>query len=230
MNVWELSLRVYLLKNIDKDHVLQAISCLIDKSFLHNDELIMFHNENVYKYYCYSGMYPVEKSKIYECGKIYTVTIRTIDEKLVNHFEKILVNEYTDCLKALTLNKKVVMQKHIKQIYSITPCVAKFSDGYWKNSNAIDIFEKRLKENLIKKYNQYFDCKLHEEIELFNYIEFNNRKPISTDYKEIKILGDKLSLNVSENSLAQELAYFSLATGILEMNSRGFGFVNYKYL
>ncbi|HCW52770.1 MAG TPA: CRISPR-associated endoribonuclease Cas6, partial [Clostridium sp.] len=33
-----------------------------------------------------------------------------------------------------------------------------------------------------------------------------------------------------DNAMAQELLYMSIGTGILEMNSRGQGFINYRYL
>ena len=230
MKVWELSLKLYLTKDIKNEDALQSVGTLIDKSYTHNDNFAKFHKENKYKNYCFNGMYPLEVSQINKAGKIYTIKIRTVDENLVNHFEKFLVNEYTESLKALTLEKKIIPKKHIDKIYSITPCISKFESGYWRTSETVETFEKRLKDNLIKKYKRYFNTKVDEDIELFTFIQFNNRKPISTNYKNIKMLGDKLTLNVAENPLAQELAHFALGTGILEMNGRGFGFVNYKWL
>ena len=91
-------------------------------------------------------------------------------------------------------------------------------------------FEKRLKENLIKKYNNLSDEKLDEDFELYTGLEFKNRKPIANEYKGIKLLGDKVSLNISENKTAQDLAYMCLGTGLLEMNARGYGFCNYRWL
>ena len=37
-------------------------------------------------------------------------------------------------------------------------------------------------------------------------------------------------MHVADNEMAQKLAYLALGTGVLEMNSRGFGFVNYRWL
>lgn len=70
-------------------------------------------------------------------------------------------------------------------------------------------------------------------MKIFNYIQLlslKNKKPISTNYKNIKLLGDKISLNISDEFLAQELAYMSLGTGLSEMNARGYGFVNFRWL
>lgn len=53
-----------------------------------------------------------------------------------------------------------------------------------------------------------------------------NHKPIIIKYKNIKLLGDKIKLYVNSDETSQEVAYMALKTGIGEMNSRGFGFVN----
>ncbi len=230
MKVYELKLKVYVCRSIESENSLKCISELIDKSFLKNKKLSKFHEQNTFKNYVHNSLYPIEQSKVYKSGSIYTVMIRTVDEDLVSHFEEVLVNEYTDYLKALAIEKKVIPRRHIDRIYSVTPAVAKFEAGYWRTSNNVESFEKRLRENLIKKYNAYFNTKIQEDFELFTFIKFNNQKPIANNYKDIRLLGDKITLNVAENSLAQDLVYFALGSGILEMNSRGFGYVNFKWL
>ena len=61
-------------------------------------------------------------------------------------------------------------------------------------------------------------------------LEFLNQGPIVMEYKNVKLLGDKVRLQIADNDSAQKLAYMSLGTGLLEMNSRGAGFVNYRWL
>lgn len=228
--VTEYSLKVYLLEDIECKSILQDICELIDKSFAKNSELLKFHEANAYKLYNFCGLYPIEKSKLYAKGNIYTLRIRTVDEKMCRHFEKALANEYTNKMKALIIEKKTIPQKCIDKIYSITPCVEKFEDGYWKNNHSLDEFEKRLKENLIKKYKQVSGQKVDEDFELFTFIRFDNNKPIGIEYKAIQLLGDKITLKVADNSMAQIIGYLSLGTGVCEMNSRGMGYVNYKWL
>jgi CRISPR-associated endoribonuclease Cas6 len=140
------------------------------------------------------------------------------------------VNEFNDNIKGLTSEIRILPKKHIEKIYSITPAVMKNEEGYWKNKIKLDEFERRLKENLIKKYNSIMDIKMNEDFQLYTTIEFKNKKPIATNYKNIRLLGDKISLNIAENENAQNLAYMSLGTGIFEMNARGYGFVNYRWL
>lgn len=230
LKVYELSLKTYLLENIEEKNVLQSIAELIDKSFTKNSELAEFHEANVYKKYVFNALYPIERSKVYFKGKIYSFQIRTVDEKLCSHFEKVLVNEYTDKIKVLTVQKRVVPKKNIEKIYSITPCIEKFEEGYWKNNHSVEEFEKRLTDNLIKKYIQISGRKIDEDIEIFTLISFDNKKPIGVNYKGIKLLGDKVTLYVAGNSVAQEITYLALGTGILEMNARGNGYVNYKWM
>lgn len=73
------------------------------------------------------------------------------------------------------MSKKVIPKKHIESIYSITPVIAKFEDGYWKGSNTVEDLEKRIRENLIKKYNEFTNSKIDENFELFNMIKFINK-------------------------------------------------------
>lgn len=230
MNVFEVKLKVYVCKDTKDDDALARIAELIDKCFLKDENLSQEHKQNHYKNYVFNGLYPIERSKTYKAGNIYTTVIRTIDNTLAKHFCKVLVNEYTETLKALAAEEQIIPRKHIEKIYSITPAVAKFDGGYWKANETFETFERRLRENLIKKYNTYCNIKISEDFELFTYIKLDNQKPVATNYKNIRILGDKLTLNVAENSMAQELVYFSLGTGILEMNSRGYGYVNFKWL
>lgn len=230
MRIHELTLKVFLTKNIKSYESLEKIANLIDKSLSKDKKLLNFHQENIYKYYTFNSFYPIEKSRVYYEGKIYSVKIRTIDEKLVQYFKKNLVNEYTDYIKALTLESKVIPKKHIEKLYSITPAIIKTENGYWKGNLSIEEYTNRLKDNLVKKYNNYFNTKMDEDFILFKGINFENHKPISCKCKNINILGDKLTLIIDENENAQSLAYLSLGTSIGEMNARGYGFVNYKWL
>jgi len=84
--------------------------------------------------------------------------------------------------------------------------------------------------NLIKKYNLINNEKLDENFDLYTFIEIKNKKPIATSYKGKRILGDKINIIISDDIRAQELAYMALGTGIGEMNARGQGFVNFRWL
>lgn len=229
VKIYELKLKVFTLKNIDTKNALEKISELIDKSLSKDLGFLNFHKENKFKNYCFNSLYKLEEDKIYKEGNIYSIIIRTVDRELSEYFKENLVNEHTQYLKALTLESKIVTKKHIEKVYSITPIVIKTEKGYWREEISIQEYETRIRENLIKKYNTYFNTKLDENFELFNMVEFNNKKPIATQYKNISLLGDKLTFYIADNEIAQNLAYFSLGVALGEVNARGFGFVNCKY-
>lgn len=229
MQVYEFTLNIFLLQDIFKQHALERIGAFIDKSLSKNEDFLSFHNTNKFKNYTFNSFFKLEQTGVYRKGNIYSIKIRTINEKLADYFNNNLANEYTESIKGLTLECRVLKKKPIEKIYSLTPLIIKTEQGYWKGNLSLEDFERRLKENLYKKYNSYFDTKLDENFELFHRIEFDNNKPIATSYKNIKLLGDKLTLYIADNEWAQRMAYFGLGTGLGEANSRGFGFMNYKY-
>ena len=66
--------------------------------------------------------------------------------------------------------------------------------------------------------------KIDEDFDLYTVIELKNKKPIAMEYKSIKLLGDKVQIQVADNKRAQDLWYFALGVGLGEMNARGCGF------
>lgn len=93
----------------------------------------------------------------------------------------------------------------------------------------LDEYEGRLFANTVKKYNAFTGEQIEEDFPLYTNITFLNRHPISCRYKNISLLGDKLSLQVADDMKSQEIAYFILGTGLCELNSRGAGFCNFKW-
>ncbi|MEG1004163.1 MAG: CRISPR-associated endoribonuclease Cas6 [Clostridium sp.] len=230
MKVYQIKFKIFVLVDINFDNSQYIISSFIDSALSKNDKLLELHKKNEFKNYCFDSPYPTETDKLYKSGRVYTLTIRTIDSNLAKFFAENMVNEYNDVIKGLTAEVRILPKKHLEKIYSITPIIIKNEWGYWKGKITLDDFERRLKENLIKKYNSAMNTKINEDFDLYTSIEFKNRKPIGTNYKNIKLLGDKISLNIGDDKIAQDLAYMSLGTGLCEMNARGLGFVNYRWL
>lgn len=230
MLVFEIKLKVFLLKDIEFNKIQTIISSFIDKCLVKDSEFLEFHDKNTFKNYCFDSMFPLSENGLYKNGNVYTITIRTINKRIADYLSKNLSNEYDENIKGLVSDIRIIPKKHIKKIYSLTPVIVKTEKGYWKGNLTVEEFEKRLKNNVIKKYNMINQNHMDESVELYNLIEFVNKKPIGSIYKNIKLLGDKISLEIADDELSQELAYMILGTGILEMNSRGFGFVNFRYL
>ncbi|AWZ48415.1 CRISPR-associated endoribonuclease Cas6 [Clostridiaceae bacterium 14S0207] len=226
--VYEIPVKCYLLKNIKENEQHTKIAELIDKTLCRDPKYLQFHKSREFKNYNFNFLYPLEKEE-YKEGKIYTFIFRTIDKELMEYIKKYLVNEYTEFIKVLTLEIRIIPKRLIEKIYSITPIIVKTENGYWRKNLSLEEFEERIKINLVKKYNDYFETKINEKFLLYDNIAFHNKKPISVPYKNIHLLGDKLTLHISNDEISQELAYFALGSGLCEANSRGFGYVNYKW-
>ena len=229
IQVFELRLKVYLLQNIELKNQQIWLTELIDKFFQTETSWMEFHIANKLKMYSFSGLYTPEKEGMYKAGKIYTVTIRTVNEALANAFKQILPFLYTGFMKSLSCEMKCIPMKIITQLYSITPVIMKHNDGYWRGGLELKDFEKNLRENLIKKYNEQYGLNINQTYEWYTKLDFHNKYPIGTNYKNIRILGDKVKLEISQNETAQKLAYFATGVGLLTMSGRGFGFVNYRW-
>ena len=230
MEVYENKVKIYLLKDIKSEDVQIEICKIIDTALGKDEQWEAFHNKNEFKNYCFDCLYPIPDDKVYKSGQIYTFTVRTIDAKLAQYLNEFLANEYNSTIKCLTTEIRTIPKKFIEKIYSLTPAVLKDDAGYWKDKLSLKDFEIRLKVNLIKKYNTINNTKIDEDFDLYTSIEFKNKKPCPIKYKNIKLLGDKISLNISDDKIAQDIAYMAIGTGILENNGRGSGFVNYRWL
>lgn len=63
IKVHELTLKIFLLKNVSSEEDLEKISQLIDKSLSKDEKFLNFHINNEYKYYCHNSFFPLEKDK-----------------------------------------------------------------------------------------------------------------------------------------------------------------------
>ena len=225
IQVWKLELKVYLLKNINQKDCLTKITYFIDSVLKIDEKFLKYHNKRIPKGYVFNSFYPLEKEE-YLAGKVYTVQIRTVNEELKDFLMKNLHNNYTKEIKGLTISEREIEYRYIDRLFSVTPIILKTENGYWRGNMDVDNFLDRLKINLIKKYNQFYEEKLDETENIFEKIEFRNDVPIKCSYKNINLLGDKVILTIAKNPTAQKLAFLSLGAGLSEMASRGYSYVN----
>lgn len=230
MNVYEVRLKVYLLKGIKQEDALSIISHFIDATLSKNNDFYNSKTANNFKNYCFDSFYPISINEKYEKDHVYYVRVRTINPQLAEFFAAKLVNEYNEYMKALTCETRIIPKKVIEKIFTLTPAILKSGTGYWKDMIPVEEYITKMKQNLIKKFNMYTDNEIEEDAPLYKDVEMLNKKPIGVSYKGIILLGDKLQVNIENDPIAQELAYLSIGTGLGEMNSRGYGFVNYRWV
>lgn len=215
------------MKNIPLDHILEEISNFIDTGLGKTEKMLEFHEGRGFKNYSHSGFKELEKDKIYKEGKIYSFSIRCIDEVLKNYFSQTLADTSTSTMKGLVAIVKPIPKIYIEKLFTLTPTIIKLDKGYWKGNIDFETYERRIIENSIKKAKAILGD-FDENFVLYNNIKLLNRKPIATCFKNISLLGDKFELAIANNEMAQNISYILLGTGVCEICSRGFGFVNYK--
>lgn len=230
MKVYQIRMKIFLLEDIVINKIQEKITAFIDSGFKTDEKWLNFHEQNSYKNYCYDQLYPIEKDRVYKKGKIYILTIRTVNLELAKYFKLVCVDNHTKEIKGLVAEIRVLPKKILETVYTLTPMIIKTENGYWKETISFAEFEQRLKVNLIKKWNAYHQEKIDEDFDLYTVIELKNKKPIAMEYKNIKLLGDKVQIQVADNKRAQDLWYFALGVGLGEMNARGCGFLNYRWL
>lgn len=229
MQVFEISISVKLKEDLPSEHALEQIASFLDK-VLCKTGFETLHKSNQYKNYCFNSLYPIEQSQIYQKGNKYSFQIRTIDAGLAGAFSSLILQENSKFFTILNSQIKMIPKHLFDKVYSITPCIMKNDSGYWRRSGNVEDFERRLKENLIKKYNSISGKKMNEDFQLCTSLHFKNKVPISCSLKNVHLLGDKLEIVPDSCKEAQELMYMALGTGILETNARGYGYINYQWL
>lgn len=230
MLVFEYKCKVKFKKNISYKIILEKINYFLDSALAKDHQFFQFHESKEYKYYVMDNPWPIEKDGIYKQEKIYTLRIRTVKQELVEYFSKVLSFHESQEMMGMGGELRIIPKKIFEEIYSLTPIVIKNDYGYWKGKISVSEFENRIKINLIKKYKKFVNKNIDENFALYDVIKFHNKKPIKISYKGINLLGDKINLKISNDSVAQELAYLAIGVGLGEMNSRSCGFMGYKYL
>lgn len=227
----ELFVKVFTLQSIPQEQALSVISSFVDHALVDDSEWCKLHLDHGYKGYTFSSLYRPEKSGTYRKENIYQILIRTENHKLAQYLADTLPKQETTYLKGLVSNIRMVPQRHITTLYTLTPVIVKGQNGgYWRDSMTFDEFGQRLKDNLVKKYKAIRQEDLQEDFMFWNLLEITNRSPIAVPYKGIKLLGDKVQIQVSDHPSAQKLAYIALGAGAGEMNSRGMGYVNCHFI
>ena len=231
LKVFELEISVALLQPIAVQDIYKQMAYFIDRTFINTDFANM-HKDKNYSVYSFSSITPTTVNNVdFQTGRVYTFRIRAISLTLVKHFVKNLSQTRSNYIQGIAARYWKVHKEHIEKLYSISPALIKNDQGYWRNAGlSLEDYINRLTANAYKKYLFFTGKKADESKELFTRVEFKNKIPIAVSYKGIKLLCDKLDIEIATNEQAQEIAYLLLGVGIAEGGSRGMGYVNPKWL
>lgn len=106
---------------------------------------------------------------------------------------------------------------------------------YWRKNHPVELFINQLENNLVKKYDEYYhrleDDKAEERSPLPVFYSYKFLKQIATKVstgaglQKVTVIGTNWQFLLNG---ASELVRFALDTGLGELNSLGFGFMNMK--
>lgn len=231
MQYFELMITSYLLKDIKFTEANEAISKLINKAMLQDNELKIKHEEKKLKGYVFSSFYPLESDKVYKTGRIYVFKIRSLEEDFAKKLKSLIVKTNTQEIKVIASDLKRIRVGHITEIYTLTPAIATFDNKHWLKGDDFMLLQERMQMNLEKKYQDFFGENLKPQKSFIQGIEIINKKPFSFKYKNTKLLGNKFKIMVNEDEVSQKLAAVALGAGLLEKNSaNGMGFCMGRWL
>lgn len=224
ITVYQVRCLVTLKQDIELVDLAETFSKILDERIclkLGNE----YHSSKDFKEYCFDNFYKIEKDKIYKAGKNYIIRIRTIREDLCKIF--IMMEDFeNDLLKINKTEFKTVPRTIIDKLYTLTPALLKEENGYWKFKYNFNFYKEALITNTIKKFKNFTECDLPKEkiADFFEGIEFKNTKGIRIIYKKANFFGDKFEITIKKDKISQKIAYMLLGVGILQNNSRGYGF------
>lgn len=231
MNIYEMLCRIYILRDIPVPLIYGELNKFIDGYLAQNEQFDEFHHRKSLKGYNFDLPIKIEKGmKVYKHDQIYQFRIRTADKELLSYLMDGLADYRTDAIKGLTRTVKQIPQKPIAIVYSLTPVVLKNDKGYWRDCMSFEDFERELTSSLCHQYEEYTGDRIAENTMLYHQLELKSKCAVGVSYKGITLLGDKLSMQVSDDENAQKVMYFALANGMGTMGARGLGFLGYRFV
>lgn len=239
MKYFELRCTAYLKQDIHFFDIFEVIGKYISFSMCQDENLAKQHIDfKKYNNYCFGGFFPREKESVYKKGKTYSFEIRSIDEEFIDRLSTLLKQNTNNPSMIVVETKKHYKKQHfISEIYSATPTIVstgkdeKGKAYQWTMREDGDILklQNQLQQNLLNKYNYFFNEELRSETNFIQLLEIKNKKPQiiklkNKDGKEYKLYGNKFRIVPNEDEVSQKLAFLALGVGLGEKSSFGGGF------
>ena len=147
MLVYEITLKIFLLKDISVPFIYGELTKYIDSYLAQDEHFRKFHQKKGIKGYCFDLPSKIEKGmKTYKSDQIYQFRIRTVDKDLLSYLMSRIADHKTDAIKGLTRTVKQIPHKPISSVFSLTPVILKNANdkGYWRDCMSFEEFEQEL--------------------------------------------------------------------------------------
>ncbi len=231
MKIFELKIAIKLKTDLMLKEYINFISKNINYIFYNSILLRALHEKRGFKPFVVGSMYPIDlQFKGYKKGQIYILSIRSIEKVIIDEFQKASRKAFNLDFDIHAFNTKEIRLGYIDKVYTITPTVLTITDDeqklrYWTKDDDLLLLQRRIKDNLEKKYIEFFKKSIKAPDDMINFFSIENQKPIVYNYKGGKIFANKLKIGFNSDEVSQKLAKLSFGVGILEKNSLGFGMV-----
>jgi CRISPR-associated endoribonuclease Cas6 len=218
------------------------------------------HNKNGYKFFCFSNIFPV-KTNI-KNGEFRNLIISSPDSDFIFLLEKSIKSLFDNSVIFGSMEFKIEYVKiidtviHSNSDFNLitgTPIMIRIQREkyqqfgvhpskdypyiFWKSDHPIELFVSSLKNNLLKKYREFYNdddiCnnedtnKAYKEFFLFQKFRFKKQVSIKIIMKGVEqiVIGTLWEFEF-EGWQNNRLVKFALDAGLGERNSLGFGFMN----
>ena len=227
----ETKITIHLKKDIPFVHANEALTKNISLVMLNHPYLKSVHGQTGgFKPYVFSLPYPPEvKTKVYEAGRVYVFTLRSVDEKFSDLLMRELQAHKGLDFTVLSTQKRKVQPFYIDTLHTISPAVLthkteKGKNLHWRlDDGDIMMVKERIIANLEKKYKFFYGEQLTAP-DAITYFEILNKVPYPIKYKGKTFQSNKFRLGFDSDEASQKLAFTAMSLGILEKNALGFGF------
>jgi CRISPR-associated endoribonuclease Cas6 len=224
---YELVVTTLLKRDLPHQSAQEQIGRLINFSMLRDSNLKVLHKINNYKFYSFNNLYPIEKSGIYQEGKLYIFRLRAVQETFVKKIKLCLSNLGNDTFQIISSEIHKFHPKFINMLYTATPVIVTIDGGPFMPDGNLLLLKERLETNAEKKYKELFSEE-PSRTDFIERIEMINRNPTVTRYKNMTYLGNKLKVFIRSDDVSQSLAKIVASAGLGEKSSSigaGFCFV-----
>lgn len=195
------------------------------------------HDENGFKYFTYSNLFPVGDFKP---GYVKKIIISSPINELINTvYYKLKTVDQVELNKQpfiVRYIKKLKEHNHFQGFKTGTPICLYSEKGdnnhFFSFKDLVldyDFFFRRLKENALKKYNNYTGMEYWPEEDLFISFEFRKEVAHSLRNKQgyrFLVIGSQWDYLECNPNIRQDFYKFIYDVGLGEKNSLGYGFLN----
>ena len=231
MEYFELTVTAYMLDDIHFTKANEIIGKTINRVMYLDKALSEKHIQKGYKHYCYGSFYPTEKDKVYKNGRIYVFKIRSLESEFAGKMQNLIEDVRSNEIKVMAVQVKRRAKRRIVELHTVTPAIVTVDNKHWLPQDDITLLKDRLQANLEKKYRDFYGEGLNVSQRFIEKLELLNKKVMSLNYKDTRLLGNKFRIVVNGDECSQRLAFIAEAVGLGEKSSaNGMGFCNAQYL